>query len=55
HLKRKGINAHDLKKEFIGRKAKIAHYDIYKDKRTGQLYIYKKGGKGTGIPTGTYI
>ncbi|UII55673.1 DNRLRE domain-containing protein [Cytobacillus spongiae] len=55
YLKRKGIDAHQLKKEVLGKKAKISQYDIYKDKRTGQLYIYKKGGKGTGIPTGEYI
>ncbi|MED0673170.1 polymorphic toxin type 33 domain-containing protein [Aneurinibacillus aneurinilyticus] len=39
-----------MKTDFIGRK-NIAHYDIYVDKDTGMLWIYRKGGKEEGIPT----
>ena len=55
YLKRKGIDAHELKKDFLGRKAPIAQYDIYVNKNTGELFIFKKGGKGGGIPTGEFI
>ena len=55
YLKRKGIDAHELKKDFLGRKAPIAEYDIYVNKDTGELFIFKKGGKGIGIPTGEFI
>jgi hypothetical protein len=54
-LKKNGIDAHALKKENLGSKAKISEYDIYVDKDTGGLYIYRKGGKGEAIPTGEYI
>ena len=55
YLKRKGIDAHELKKDFLGRKAPIAEYDIYVNKDTGELFIFKKGGKRIGIPTGEFI
>ena len=55
YLKRKGIDAHELKKDFLGRKAPIAQYDIYVNKNTGELFIFKKGRKGGGIPTGEFI
>ncbi len=51
-LEKLGIDAHELKKDFLGKKAKISEYDIYKNKDTGELEILKKGGKGEGIPTG---
>ena len=54
-LENLGIDAHNLKKEFIGKKGKIAEYDIYKNKKTGELEIYKKGGKGESIPTGEFV
>ena len=50
-----GIDAHQLKKDWLGESAPIANYDIYKNKETGELEIYKKGGKGEGIPTGIKI
>ena len=53
-LKKNGIDAHALKEDFIGKK-NIAHYDIYTDKDTGMLWIYRKGGKGEPIPTYEYI
>ncbi len=55
YLKRKGIDAHELKKDFLGKKAPIAQYDIYVNKDTGELFIFKKRGKGEGIPTGEFI
>lgn len=59
YLKRKGIDAHQLKKDVYGRRAKVAEYDIYVDKNTGQLYTQRKpkfNKKGEPpIPTGKYI
>lgn len=54
-LKDSGIDAHQLKKDFLGDKAKIAHYDLYKDNKTGEILILQKGGKGTPINTGEII
>ena len=55
YLKKNGIDAHRLKEDVLGGKTRIAEYDIYKNKDTGELYIFKKGGKGAGIPTGSYL
>jgi len=55
YLKQKDIDAHELKKDYLGEKAPIAKYDIYVNKDTGELYIFEKGGKGVGIPTGEFI
>ncbi|WP_353846804.1 polymorphic toxin type 33 domain-containing protein [Snodgrassella sp.] len=56
YLKQRGHNAHEIKKEFLGRNAEIKRYDIYVDKKSGKLWILrKKGNKGSkesGIPTG---
>lgn len=41
-LKRKRIDAHEFKKEYLGEKAPIKEYDIFRDKRTNKLYIKKK-------------
>jgi filamentous hemagglutinin len=38
----------------LGNKAPIVQYDVYLDKVDGQLWIFKKGGQGMGIPTGGY-
>lgn len=54
-LEKLGIDAHELKKDFLGKKAKISEYDIYKNKDTGELELYKKGGKGEGIRTGEFF
>ncbi|OBU09230.1 hypothetical protein AYY16_03905 [Morganella psychrotolerans] len=54
-LKNNNIDAHQIKKDFLGSKAEIKHYDIYADKDSGQLWIFRKGGKGEGIPTGEFI
>ncbi|MBN6189285.1 hypothetical protein JQN58_20755 [Aneurinibacillus sp. BA2021] len=55
YLKKKGIDAHDLKRASLGKKAKIAQYDLYVDKNTKEIYIFKKGRKGTPIRTGEYL
>ncbi|MFG1172494.1 hemagglutinin repeat-containing protein [Erwiniaceae bacterium CAU 1747] len=54
-LKNNGFDAHQIKKDFLGAKAEIKLYDIYVDKDSGQLWIFRKGGKGEGIPTGEFI
>ncbi|MDI7274178.1 polymorphic toxin type 33 domain-containing protein [Cronobacter dublinensis] len=53
--KNNGVDAHRIKKYFLGAKAEIKLYDIYVDKNSRQLWIFRKGGKGEGIPTGEYI
>lgn len=55
YLKGKGIDAHEIKSEFLGGNAEIKKYDLYVDKDSGQIWIFRKGGKGNGIPTGEYI
>jgi len=54
YLKRNGIDAHKLKEEFLG-DGKNSNYDIYINKDSGELWIFRKGGKGDGIATGEYI
>lgn len=54
YLKNNGIDAHELKKDYLEKKAPIAEYDIYVNKDTGELFMFKKGGKGAGIPTGEF-
>ncbi|MGG1629575.1 SAR2788 family putative toxin [Rossellomorea sp. NRS-1567] len=54
-LKKNGIDAHELKQDYLGKKAKISQYDLYIDKDTKRVWIYKKGGKGTPIPTEEFI
>ena len=54
YLKQNGIDAHELKLDYLGRDAKISRYDLYLSKE-GQIIIYGKGGKGVEIPTDTFI
>ena len=54
-LKKQGIDAHALKKDFLGKNAKIAEYDLYKHTKTGEILILKKGGIGEPISTGQFI
>lgn len=54
-LKESGIDAHELKKDFLGNKAQISSYDLYKETKTGEILILQKGGKGTPIRTGEFI
>lgn len=54
-LKSAGIDAHQLKHDFLGKKAKISEYDLYKHTDTNEVLIIKKGGKGEPIHTGEFI
>ena len=45
YLKKLGLNAHDIKYEYLGKKAKISLYDLYVDKSTGIIYILNKAGE----------
>jgi len=54
YLIKKGFNPHKLKEDLVGRK-KVSQYDIYVNKDTGELWIYRKGGIGEGMSTGEYI
>jgi RHS repeat-associated protein len=54
-LKKAGIDAHQLKRDFLGNKAKISQYDLYKDTKTGEILILQKGGKGNPIQTGEFL
>jgi RHS repeat-associated protein len=51
-LKQAGIDAHALKMEYLGKKAPIAQWDLYKETITNEILILKKGGVGTPIRTG---
>lgn len=55
YLKQKGIDAHSVKNDYLGKKAPISRYDLYVDKVTGRIWIYLKGGKGVPIRTDIYI
>ncbi|MGM9508116.1 polymorphic toxin type 33 domain-containing protein [Larkinella sp. GY13] len=54
-LKKSGIDAHQIKKDFLGSKAKISQYDLYKDTKTNEILILQKGGKGVPIQTGEFL
>ena len=54
-LKQSGIDAHQLKKGWLGDKAQISLYDLYKDKATGEILIMRKGGIGEPIRTGEFL
>jgi hypothetical protein len=54
-LKKSGIDAHQLKRDFLGNKAQISRYDLYKDTKTGEILILEKGGKGNPIQTGEFL
>ena len=45
-LKTSNIDAHQLKKDFLGNKAEISQYDLYKDNKSGEIL-----GKGKPINT----
>ena len=42
YLKRKGLDAHAIKYEYLGKKANIKLYDLYYDKNTGVVSIFLK-------------
>lgn len=39
------LDAHAIKREYLGNKAKISLYDLAVDKKTGIIYIVDKAGK----------
>ena len=55
YLKKKGYDAHEVKADARGTSKDGSKYDIYVDKGTGELWVFLKGGKGVGIPTGDFI
>ena len=54
-LKQNGYDAEIEKMNYLGKGAKIGHFDFYLDTNSGQLFIYRKGGIGEGVPTGLFI
>jgi RHS repeat-associated protein len=54
YLKKKGYDAHELKAEYVGNKD-LSKWDLYINKDTKELWIFRKGGTGKGIPTGYYL
>jgi RHS repeat-associated protein len=50
-LKKSGIDAHEIKKSWLGKNAKIFQFGLYKDTKTNEILILKKGGKGDPINT----
>ncbi len=46
YLGNMGIDAHEFKKDFLGRKAPISKYDINVNKDNGELFIFKKRREG---------
>jgi hypothetical protein len=55
YLKKQGIDAYELKEGELSSNANKAQYDIYVNKVTKELYVFKKGGQGVGSPTGVYL
>jgi filamentous hemagglutinin len=50
YIKANGLDAHTIKMEYLGNKAQIARFDLYKTP-SGQIVILPKGGNGTPIFT----
>ncbi len=50
YIKKNGINAHDIKKEYLGKNAIISHFDLYQS-QSGQIFIFKKNSNIPPIPT----
>ena len=45
YLKKLKLDAHSIKYEYLGKKAKISLYDLAVDNKTGIIYIVDKAGK----------
>lgn len=45
YLKKLKLDAHAIKYEYLGRKAKVSLYDLAVDRKTGIIYIVDKAGK----------
>jgi hypothetical protein len=50
YLKQNGLDAHNIKYEYLGKTANVAKFDLYKAS-SGQIVILPKGGAGTPIYT----
>lgn len=50
YLKQNGLDAHEIKYEYLGDGAKVSNFDLYKTP-SGQIVILGKGGTGTPIWT----
>ena len=44
-LKKFGLDAHEIKREYLGKNAQISHYDLSYDTKTGIVYILTKAGE----------
>ena len=47
YLSKKKIDPHALKRDYLGKKADISLFDLYKDKETGVVFILRKGAEET--------
>ncbi|WP_218966102.1 polymorphic toxin type 33 domain-containing protein [Snodgrassella alvi] len=54
YLKKNGYDARKLKADYVGKKG-LSKWDLYINKDTKELWIFRKGGTGKGIPTGYYL
>ncbi|EOL8941893.1 polymorphic toxin type 33 domain-containing protein [Cronobacter dublinensis] len=55
-LKNNGVDAHRIKKDFLGAKAEIKLYDIYVDKKLGNYGLLEKAVKAKAFqPVNTSI
>ncbi|HRS17772.1 MAG TPA: RHS repeat-associated core domain-containing protein, partial [Thermoanaerobaculaceae bacterium] len=53
-LKRRGIDAHELKQDLVP--GQVSRYDVFKNKKTGELFLVRKGRTNNPpIPTGERI
>ena len=56
YLKKKGLNAHKIKYDALGKKAQISRYNLYYDKNTKAIFILKNGAKADAkIATGYFL
>jgi filamentous hemagglutinin len=53
-LKKNRYDARKLKADYVGNKD-LSKWDLYINKDTKELWIFRKGGTGKGIPTGYYL
>lgn len=45
YLEQSGFDPNEIKQDALGKKAKISHYDTYKNSTTKELYVAPKGLK----------
>ena len=44
-LKKRGLDAHEIKYEYLGNRASVSRYDLFYDSKTGIIYILSKAGE----------